>query len=70
MKCIQLIQRVFRGSQTRIKLYSRLVDTKYETKSVRFKRRLLGFKMWRISQKIEKNVKLQAEYFDKLIKEV
>ena len=61
---------MFRGSQTRIKLYSKLVDSGYGAQSVRFKRRLIGFKMWRLSHKIEEKVKLQAEYFNKLIKEV
>jgi hypothetical protein len=51
-------------------LYSQLVDSKYEAKAVRFRRRLIGFKMWRLSLKIERNVKLQQEYFDRLLKQV
>jgi len=52
MKSILRIQRVFRGSCDRIKLYTHLIESKYIAKSVRFNRRLIGFKMWRLSHKI------------------
>lgn len=57
LKCILRIQRVFRGSRTRIRLYGKLVDGNYVAKSNRFNRRLIGFKMWRLSHKIELSVK-------------
>jgi hypothetical protein len=57
MKSILRIQRVFRGSQDRIKLYSKLVDSLYKASSVRFNRRLIGFKMWRLSKKVSDNIK-------------
>jgi len=51
-------------------LYSKLVDGEYEAKSMRFKRRLIGYKMWKLSMRIENKVKLQEEYFNKLLKDV
>lgn len=52
LKAILRIQRVFRGSQARINLYSLLVGQGYVSKSVRFNRRIIGYKMWRLSHKI------------------
>jgi len=57
LKSILRIQRTIRGSKARIALYRKLVESSYAAKSVRFNRRLIGFKMWRLSQKIEQNVK-------------
>jgi hypothetical protein len=70
MKSIIRVQRVFRGSQERIKLYSRLVDNSYTCKSVRFNRRLIGFKMWRLSKKIVDKITKSNEYFTKLLKDM
>jgi hypothetical protein len=70
MKSIIRVQRVFRGSQARIKLYSRLVDNSYASKSVRFNRRLIGFKMWRLSKKIVDKITKSNEYFTKLLKDM
>jgi|688.fasta_scaffold1016556_1 hypothetical protein len=57
LKSIIRIQRTLRGSRARVALYRKLVESHYAAKSVRFNRRLIGFKMWRLSQKIELNVK-------------
>jgi len=53
MKCIIRLQRVYRGSRDRIRIYRDLVDSGYVCKSKLFNRRLIGFKMWRLSSKIK-----------------
>ena len=57
MKSIVRIQRVYRGSRDRIQIYGRLVDGGYSCKSKLFNRRLIGFKMWRLSSRIEDKIK-------------
>jgi hypothetical protein len=57
MKCIIRIQRVYRGSRDRIRKYGQLVDGGYVCKSKLFNRRLIGFKMWRLSNKIKDKMK-------------
>jgi len=70
MKSIILIQRTFRGSRLRIKLYRELVEQGYACKSVRFNRRLIGYKMWKLSHKIEDRVKKNELYLNNLMKQM
>jgi hypothetical protein len=70
LKSIIRIQRTVRGSKARIALYRKLVESSYAAKSVRFNRRLIGFKMWRLSQKIEENVKKNEHFFNKMLNEI
>lgn len=57
MKSILRLQRVYRGSRDRIRIYGSLVDNNYVCKSKLFNRRLIGFKMWRLSSKIKEKMK-------------
>lgn len=57
LRSILRVQRVFRGSLDRIRIYSKLVEENYKASSVRFNRRLIGFKMWRLSNKISTKIR-------------
>jgi len=70
MKCIIRIQRVYRGSRDRIKIYGRLVDGGYVCKSKLFNRRLIGFKMWRLSSKIKDKMKRDMDEFQRVMKKI
>jgi hypothetical protein len=63
MKSIIRIQRVYRGSQARIRVYDNLVQQGYVCKSNLFKRRLIGFKMWKLSHKIKEKMKKDLQKF-------
>jgi hypothetical protein len=57
MKCIIKIQSVMRGYRARKGIYKKLVDENYKASSKLFNRRLIGYKMWRLSNKINEKVK-------------
>lgn len=52
MKCIIKIQASFRGSRARKRLYEQLIESGYKAQSKLFGRRLIGYKMWRLSSKM------------------
>lgn len=70
MKCILRIQRFYRGSRDRIRIYGKLVDEGYVCKSKLFNRRLIGFKMWRLSSKIKDKIKRDMEEFQRIMKNI
>jgi hypothetical protein len=70
LRSIIRLQRTVRGSRARIALYRQLVDANYAAKSVRFNRRLIGFKMWRLSQRIEQNVKKNERFFSGMLRQI
>ena len=61
------MQRVFRGSLDRIRIYSKLIEENYKANSVRFNRRLIGFKMWRLSNKISAKIRKDNEKYEEMI---
>lgn len=65
MKSILRIQRVYRGSCDRIRIYGNLVDSGYVCKSKLLNRRLIGFKMWRLSNKIKEKINRDIKQFQK-----
>lgn len=70
MKSIIRIQRVYRGSRDRIRIYGWLADGGYACKSKLFNRRLIGFKMWRLSSKIKDKMQRDMEEFQKVMKSI
>jgi hypothetical protein len=46
-----------RGYRARKGIYKKLVDENYKASSKLFNRRLIGYKMWRLSNKINEKVK-------------
>lgn len=70
MKCIVRIQRVYRGSRDRIRIYRDLVDNNYVCKSKLFNRRLIGFKMWRLSGRIKDKIKNDLQEFQKMMQKI
>lgn len=70
MKSILRIQRAFRGSRARIAVYGGLVDGGYAAKSKLFNRRLIGFKMWRLSNKIKHKMAQDRKEFDQMLQEL
>ena len=54
---------MYRGSVDRIRIYSSLINDNYKAVSVRFNRRLIGFKMWKLSRKISTKIKKNNEKY-------
>lgn len=67
LKSIIRIQRCFRGSRVRIKFYSDLVGKGYVAKSMYFNRRLLGYRLLRLSQKVKDNAKKTQDYLTDML---
>lgn len=67
MKSILRIQRVWRGSRDRIKFYAKLVEEGYKPSSKLFNRRLIGYRMWKLSHKIEEQRKKREEYLTEML---
>lgn len=54
----------------RIRIYSKLIEENYKASSVRFNRRLIGFKMWRLSNKISAKIRKDNVKYEKMIEDL
>lgn len=63
------VQKVFRGYNSRRKLYAELAKT-YKASSTRFRRRLLAYKLQVLNEKMSKKVRTRQKETEKLIVEI
>lgn len=70
MKCILRIQANIRGSRCRKELYEGLLREGYKAMSKLFGRRLLAYKMWRLSRKLHERSRQNQQAYKKLLETV
>lgn len=67
MKCIIRIQANIRGSRCRKQLYERFIKEGYKATSKLFGRRLIGYKMWKLSSRLHERTKANQQAYKKLL---